>query len=72
MKVFTYIIYCISRIDITLDKAVRLTNIFRGIDVSIDASGTSSAVIHPNGKVNQYGSEVEVVAFDGTNRNNFV
>lgn len=60
------------RIDITLDKAVRLTNTFRGIDVSIDASGTSSAVVHPNGKVNQCGSDVEVVAFDGTKRNEFM
>lgn len=60
------------RIDITLDKAVRLTNVFRGIDVTIDASGTSAAVMHPNGKVNQYGSEVEVVAYDGTNRNDFM
>ncbi|XP_037027486.1 uncharacterized protein LOC119068130 isoform X1 [Bradysia coprophila] len=60
------------KIDITLDKAVRLTNVFRGIDVSIDAKGTSSSITHPNGKVNQYGSEVEVVCYDGTNRNDFV
>lgn len=40
--------------------------------MSIDASGTSSAVIHPNGKINQDGNDVEVVAFDGTNRNDFM
>lgn len=62
----------IFRIDITLDKAVRLTNVFRGIDVSIDAKGTSSSITHPNGKVNQYGSDVEVVCYDSMNRNDFV
>ncbi|XP_043072008.1 uncharacterized protein LOC6559852 isoform X2 [Drosophila grimshawi] len=60
------------RIDMTLDKAVRVLNQRSMVAVSLSRNGTNSALIHPNGRVLQNGSKVEIVAYDGMKSNNFV
>lgn len=56
----------------TLDKAIRLTNSRSRITISLSSNGGSAALIHPNGKVYQFGSFVEIVAYDGNEANNYV
>ena len=56
----------------TLDRAVRVTNSKSRIAISLSSAASSAALIHPNGKVYQFGSRVEIVAYDGMQNNNFV
>ncbi|XP_030558593.1 uncharacterized protein LOC115761105 isoform X2 [Drosophila novamexicana] len=60
------------RIDMTLDKAVRVLNQRSMVAVSLSRNGTNSALIHPNGRILQSGSKVEIVTYDGMKANNFV
>lgn len=60
------------RVYITLDKSVRVTNSRHHISISLSSNGCSAAMIHPNGKVYQYGSLVEIVAYDGNEANDYV
>ncbi|KAH8370919.1 hypothetical protein KR093_005540, partial [Drosophila rubida] len=60
------------RIDMTLDKAVRVLNQRSMVAVSLSRNGTNSALIHPNGRILQSGSKVEIVTYDGMKTNNFV
>lgn len=59
-------------VDMTLDKAVRVVNYRSRIAISLSSSAGSAALIHPNGRVYQYGSRVEIVAYDGMKNNNYV
>lgn len=52
------------RVDLSLDRAVRISNAKNGIVLALSASGSSSGLIHPNGRVYQYGSRVEIMAND--------
>jgi len=56
----------------TLDKAVRVLNQRSMVAVSLSRNGTNSALIHPNGRILQSGSKVEIVTYDGMKTNNFV
>lgn len=58
------------RIDLSLDKAVRVINYKNNITLALSATGSSSALIHPNGRVFQYGSRVEILAYDIHGSNN--
>lgn len=60
------------RVDMTLDKAIRVINQRSRVAMSLSSKGSSSALIHPNGRVYQYGSRVEIVCYDGLKNNNFV
>ncbi|KAG4066330.1 hypothetical protein HA402_000554 [Bradysia odoriphaga] len=60
------------RVYFTLDKSVRVTNSRHHISLSLSSNGCSAAMIHPNGKVYQYGSLVEIVAYDGNETNDYV
>ncbi|XP_064542695.1 uncharacterized protein LOC135431472 isoform X2 [Drosophila montana] len=60
------------RIDMTLDKAVRVLNQRSMVAVALSRNGTNSALIHPNGRILQSGSKVEIVTYDGMKANNFV
>lgn len=62
----------INSVDMTLDKAVRVTNCKSQIAISMAGTANSAALIHPNGMVYQYGSRVEIVAYDGMQTNNYV
>lgn len=53
------------RVDLSLDRAIRISNTKNGIVLALSASGSSSGLIHPNGRVYQYGSRVEIMANDG-------
>ena len=56
----------------TLDRAIRVVNQRSMVAISLSSNGSSSALIHPNGRVYQYGSKVEIIAYDGMKTNNFV
>jgi len=53
------------KVDITVDQAVRITNPQAGVIISLSASGSKTAILHPNGRVWQYGSRVEVMTAAG-------
>lgn len=59
------------RVDISLDKAIRIVNMKNGIILALNSSGSSSALIHPNGSVYQYGSRVEILAVDHQGNNKY-
>ncbi|KAJ6637400.1 hypothetical protein Bhyg_10130 [Pseudolycoriella hygida] len=59
-------------VDMTLDKAVCVIDSRSRITISLSCNGASAVMIHPNGKVHQIGTCVEIVAYDGTKRNNFI
>lgn len=60
------------RVYLTLDKSIRITNSRSHITISLSSNGGSAALIHPNGKVYQCGSLVEIVAYDGNETNDYV
>lgn len=51
------------RVDVTVDRAVRLVNGLCGCSAAIDAGGTRSTVVHPSGKMYQAGVDVELHTF---------
>lgn len=60
------------RIDMTLDRAVRVLNQRSMVAVALSRNCSNSALIHPNGRILQSGSKVEIVTYDGMTTNNFV
>ncbi|CAH1953486.1 unnamed protein product [Acanthoscelides obtectus] len=59
------------RVDVSLDRAVRVINAKNGIILALSASGSSSGLVHPNGRVYQYGSRVEILANDAQENDKF-
>ncbi|CAG9770169.1 unnamed protein product [Ceutorhynchus assimilis] len=59
------------RVDISPDRAVRVSNGRNGIVLALSSSGASTALIHPNGRVYQYGSRVEIMANDSFGNDKF-
>uniref|UniRef100_A0A1B6E0L1 Uncharacterized protein n=1 Tax=Clastoptera arizonana TaxID=38151 RepID=A0A1B6E0L1_9HEMI len=59
------------RIDMTIDRAIRILNFKTNVTLTLNASGSSAAIIHPNGRVYQYGSRVEMLARDVRGNNKF-
>lgn len=68
--VLIFSIFC--SVEMTMNKAVRVTNMKSRIVISLESSANSAALIHPNGRVYQYGSRVEIVAYDGMHNNRFM
>ncbi|XP_049853103.1 uncharacterized protein LOC126334675 isoform X1 [Schistocerca gregaria] len=52
------------RVEMTVDQAIRIVSLKNNILLALSSSGSSSALIHPNGCVYQYGSRVEILAND--------
>jgi len=52
------------RVDMTIDRAIRVINLKNSIVMTMNATGSASALFHPNGRVHQYGSRVEIMAND--------
>ncbi|XP_031617044.1 uncharacterized protein LOC116336946 [Contarinia nasturtii] len=68
---------CIRRqdnifIDISLDGAIRVACPTQKILICVSAMATNIVIYHPNGRIFQSQSHVDVVAFDGTYQNNLV
>ncbi|KAL6259994.1 uncharacterized protein LOC105425554 [Pogonomyrmex barbatus] len=59
------------RVDITIDRAVRVINFKNNIVMSLSGSGAAAALLHPNGRIYQYGSRVEIVAHDTHGNNKY-
>ncbi|KAI9578031.1 wurstfest [Glossina fuscipes fuscipes] len=60
------------RIDMTLDKAVRVLNQRSMVAIALSRNCSNSALIHPNGRILQSGSKVEIVTYDGMKTNSYV
>ncbi|XP_037808195.1 uncharacterized protein LOC119601355 [Lucilia sericata] len=60
------------RIDMTLDKAVRVLNQRSMVAIALSRNCSNTALIHPNGRILQSGSKVEIVTYDGMKTNNYV
>ncbi|GFG35339.1 hypothetical protein Cfor_10327 [Coptotermes formosanus] len=52
------------RVDMTIDRAIRIVNFKKNIVLSLSSTGSTSAVFHPNGHIYQHGSRVEILAYD--------
>ncbi|CAL8110388.1 unnamed protein product [Orchesella dallaii] len=52
------------RVDLTVDKAIRILNYQSNIILALGSNGASAALIHPSGSVYQYGSRVEITTPD--------
>ncbi|KAJ8686450.1 hypothetical protein QAD02_022244 [Eretmocerus hayati] len=59
------------RVDMTIDRAVRVINLKNKIVLSLSGSGSASALLHPNGRIYQYGSRVEILAHDAQGNNKY-
>ncbi|CAH1118602.1 unnamed protein product [Phaedon cochleariae] len=59
------------RVDLSLDRSIRISNTKNGIVLALSASGSSSGLIHPNGRMYQYGSRVEIMANDSQGNDKF-
>ncbi|GLG98214.1 Uncharacterized protein GBIM_04812, partial [Gryllus bimaculatus] len=59
------------RVDLTVDRAVRVINLKNNVVLCLNGNGSASAMLHPNGRVYQYGSRVEILAHDPTGNNKF-
>lgn len=59
------------RVDLTIDKAIRVINFKNNIVLSLAGTGSAAALMHPNGRVYQYGSRVEILAHDIHNNNKY-
>ncbi|CAH0389490.1 unnamed protein product [Bemisia tabaci] len=57
------------RIDMTIDRAVRVINCKNNIVLALNGVGSAAALLHPNGRVYQYGSRVEILAHDARGNN---
>lgn len=60
------------KVDMTVDKAVRVINPKGQIVAAMSGNCTSASLTHPNGQVFQHGASVDIVAYDGLKRNNYV
>ncbi|XP_063221163.1 uncharacterized protein LOC134530344 [Bacillus rossius redtenbacheri] len=52
------------RVELTVDRAVRIVNFKNNIVLALSESGSSAGLLHPNGRIHQYGSRVEIMALD--------
>lgn len=59
-------------IDISLDRAIRIACPMQKILVCISGSTTNAVIYHPNGRIFQNNSRVDLVAFDGSHQNNLL
>nr|XP_033336555.1 uncharacterized protein LOC117226394 isoform X2 [Megalopta genalis] len=59
------------RVDMTVDRAVRVINFKNNIVLSLSGSGAAAALLHPNGRIYQYGSRVEILAHDAHGNNKY-
>ncbi|XP_014467882.1 PREDICTED: uncharacterized protein LOC106740923 isoform X1 [Dinoponera quadriceps] len=59
------------RVDLTVDRAVRVINFKNNIVLSLSGRGADAALLHPNGRIYQYGSRVEIVAHDSHGNNKY-
>lgn len=60
------------RVDMTVDKSIRVINPKGHIVAAMSGNCSTASLSHPNGQVFQHGVSVDIVAYDGMKRNNFV
>lgn len=59
-------------IELSLDRAIRIFIPKKNILISISNTATSTAILHPNGKILQCNSRIDLVAHDSNKRNDFM
>lgn len=52
------------QVEMTVDQAVRVINKKSNTVLALSETGCAAALLHPNGRVYQYGSRVEILAHD--------
>lgn len=62
----------IFSIELTADNAIKIYDGINQIYVALSNTASSSALIHPNGRLHQYNSRIDIMAADGMGRNRFV
>lgn len=63
-----------NRIKISLDQAIRVEIPRQKIQLNVSNSAKAASLLHPNGRIlqDQDSSRVDIVAFDGNGKNNYV
>lgn len=64
--------FYIRSIDISLDRAIKITCPMLKILVCISGSTMNTVIFHPNGRICQNDTRVDLVAFDGSYQNNLI
>ncbi|BES92068.1 Hypothetical protein NTJ_04876 [Nesidiocoris tenuis] len=59
------------RVDLTIDRAIRIINFKNNIVMAMNSTGSACALLHPNGRIHQYGNRVEIMAYDSRGNNKF-
>ncbi|XP_055601491.1 uncharacterized protein LOC129750549 [Uranotaenia lowii] len=59
-------------IEMTIDKSIKVINHQERVTMALSSAGTSSTLNHPNGIVFQNGSRVDIVAYDGRGKNDYI
>lgn len=58
--------------EMSLDRAIRLFIPKSNILIAISNTAASTAILHPNGKILQYNSRIDLETHDSNKRNDFV
>ncbi|CAG0881471.1 unnamed protein product [Cyprideis torosa] len=58
--------------ELTIDQSFRIINASCNIVLVLNTTGTTSGMLHPNGRIHQYDSRVEVKVYDHVNGNHKV
>lgn len=56
----------------SLDRAIRVVFPLQNILIAVSNTASAAAIFHPNGRVVQNSSRVDVVAHDGVRHNNYL
>lgn len=59
-------------IELTIDNAIRVHDGLNGITAALSNTAALAALIHPNGRLYQYNSRIDIMAMDGLGRNSYV
>lgn len=59
-------------IDISMDRAIRITCPMQKVLVCVSSTAMNTVIYHPNGRIFQNNSRVDLVAFDGAHQNNLL
>lgn len=55
-----------------MDRAIRVACLAQKMHACISGSEMNAVILHPNGRIFQNDSRIDLVAFDGTNQNNLL
>lgn len=71
-KNFNHFFFLLFSIDISLDRAIKIACPTQKILVCISDTTMNTVVFHPNGRICQNNTRIDLVAFDGSHQNNLL